>query len=298
MPRFFSNKRLILLLVGVIVLVALIAFSLKDRQNATLPEQFVKDVVGFGQSLFSKPAHAVNKALQNIDGLMNTYDENKKLKARLDEYASAQAELVDVQAENNRLRQLLDKQESIREYEAIQATVISRNPDQWEEKIIVNKGEVHGVEKNMAVETSTGLIGKVIYVTKLTATVELLSTENTNFRVSAMIPGEEPIFGLLEGYDRSRGELLMKRIDSHFDVKEGEKVITSGLGGIFPKGLLIGEVVEVSTDDYGLTKLAYIRPAAEFTMLDHVVIAKRDPLMKADGIDGDNTAGTEREDES
>ena len=51
MPRFFSNKRLILLLVGVIVLVALISFSLKDRQNASLPEQIVKDVVGFGQSL-------------------------------------------------------------------------------------------------------------------------------------------------------------------------------------------------------------------------------------------------------
>ena len=72
-------------------------------------------------------------------------------------------------------------------------------------------------------------------------------------------------FGLIEGYDQKRGELIMKRIDSSFDVEVGEKVISSGFGGIFPKGILIGEVTEISTDDYGLTKMAYIRPAADFS---------------------------------
>ena len=93
MPRFFSNKRLILLLVGVIVLVALISFSLKDRQNASLPEQIVKDVVGFGQSLFSKPAHYITDIIGNIDGILNTYEENKHLKSRLSEYASNKQKL-------------------------------------------------------------------------------------------------------------------------------------------------------------------------------------------------------------
>ncbi|WP_432358395.1 rod shape-determining protein MreC [Sporosarcina sp. UB5] len=285
MPRFFSNKRLILLLVGVIVLVALISFSLKDRQNATLPEQIVKDVVGFGQSLFSKPAHYITGTLDKIDGILNTYEENKHLKARLKEYASTQAELSDVKADNKKLREIIGKQTSLRDYEPIQATVISRNPDQWEEKIIIDQGSVEGVELNMAVITANGLVGKVVLVTPFTSTVELLSTENRNFRVAAVIPGEEAIFGLIEGYDPTRGELIMKRIDSNFDVKEGQKVESSGLGGIFPKGLLIGEVTEVSTDDYGLTKLAYIRPAADFSMLDHVMVVKR-TLGIASGTDG------------
>lgn len=295
MPRFFSNKRLILLLVGVIVLVALISFSLKDRQNATLPEQIVKDVVGFGQSLFSKPAHYITGTLDKIDGILNTYEENKHLKARLKEYASTQAELADVKADNNKLRELVDKKESLRDYEPIQATVISRNPDQWEEKIIIDQGSVEGVELNMAVITASGLIGKVVLVTPFRSTVELLSTENPNFRVAAVIPGEEPIFGLIEGYDTSRGELIMKRIDSNFDVKAGQKVQSSGLGGIFPKGLMIGEVTEVSTDDFGLTKLAYIRPAAEFSMLDHVMVAKRSSRITS-GTDG-KVAGEEEEGE-
>ena len=71
-------------------------------------------------------------------------------------------------------------------------------------------------------------------------------------------------------------------------MKSGDKVISSGLGGIFPKGLSIGEITEVSTDDYGLTKLAYIRPAAKFSMLDHVIVAKR-KSETVDGTDGDGT---------
>lgn len=292
MPRFFSNKRLILLLVGVIVLVALISFSLRDRQHASLPEKIVKDAVGFGQSLFTKPAHYITDVLDQIEAIVHTYEENKRLKARLEEYASTQAELTDVRAENNRLREIVEKQESLRSYQPIHATVISRNPDQWEEKIIIDKGSAHGIEKNMAVLTANGLIGKIILVTEFTSTVELLSTENRNFRVAVEIPGETPVFGLLEGYDRVRKELVMKRIDSSQTVEVGQQVISSGLGGIFPKGLLIGEVTEVSTEDYGLTKIAYIRPAGKFSLLDHVMVAKRN-METVDGTDGDGTAGTE-----
>ena len=83
--------------------------------------------------------------------------------------------------------------------------------------------------------TNNGLIGKVILVTPLSSTVELLSTENRNFRVSSVIPGEAPAFGLIEGYDQTRRELIMKRIDSSFDIVVGQKVMTSGLGGVSRK---------------------------------------------------------------
>ena len=185
----------------------------------------------------------------------------------------------------------------LRAYEPVHATVISRNPDQWEEKIIIDKGEVHGIEKNMAVITANGFNWESCTCHTIYFTVELLSTENRNFRVAAVIPGEEAAFGLIEGYDRKRSELIMKRIDSSFEVEVGQKVISSGLGGIFPKGLLIGEVTEVSTDDYGLTKLAYIRPAADFSMLDHVIIAKRSSIT-VEGTDGNGTEDTEGEDGS
>ncbi len=275
MPHF-SNKKLILLLVSMIFIVALISFSLRDRENATLPEQFIKDTVGLVQGFVAKPANYITGIFNDINSLLNTYEENKRLKMRLEDFAVLQSEVNSLKNENQSLRDIVEKKESLREYIPIQATVIARNPDQWEEKIILDKGSTHGVEVNMAVMTAKGLIGKISLVTPLTSEVELLQTNNPNFRVSAVIQGEnEEIFGLIEGFEVERNELVMKRIDSSFEIKEGELVVSSGLGGIFPKGILIGEITEITTDDFGLTKMAYIKPAADFSMLQDVMIAKR-----------------------
>lgn len=288
MPHFFFNKKVILLLVGMVFLVALISFSLRDRTNATLPEQIIKDTVGFAQSLVAKPANYINGVFNSIDSLLNTYEENKRLKARLEDFAVVQAEATDLKSENNKLRELLDKTESLKAFNPIQATVIARNPDQWEEKIILDKGSSHGVKKNMAVMTAKGLVGKITLVTPFTSEVELLNTNNPNYRVSAMVLGEKEAYGLIEGFDEERNELIMKRIDSSMKVKEGEQVVSSGLGGIFPKGVPIGEITEVSTDDFGLTKMAYVKPSADFSILEHVVIAKR-TSTSIDGSDGNAT---------
>jgi len=288
MPHFFFNKKVILLLIGMVFLVALISFSLRDRTNATLPEQIIKDTVGFAQSLVAKPANYINGVFNSIDSLLNTYEENKRLKARLEDFAVVQAEATDLKSENKKLRELLDKTESLKAFNPIQATVIARNPDQWEEKIILDKGSSHGVSKNMAVMTAKGLVGKIILVTPFTSEVELLNTNNPNYRVSAMVLGEKEAYGLIEGFDEERNELIMKRIDSSMKVKEGEQVVSSGLGGIFPKGVPIGEITEVSTDDFGLTKMAYVKPSADFSILEHVVIAKR-TSTSIDGSDGNAT---------
>ncbi|MEK9198930.1 rod shape-determining protein MreC [Ureibacillus sp. 179-F W5.1 NHS] len=289
MPHFFSNKKLILLLVGMIFLVALISFSLRDRQNASVPEQFIKDTVGFAQSLVAKPTNYITGIFNDINSLLNTYEENKRLKMRLEDFAVLQAEVNTLQSENESLKELVGKEESLADFNPLNATVIARNPDQWEEKIILNKGSSHGVELNMAVMTANGLIGKISLVTPFTSEVELLHTNNPNYRVSAIVQGEKSdIFGLIEGYDVERNELILKRIDSSFKVNVGEQVVTSGLGGVFPKGIPIGEITEVTTDDYGLTKLAYVKPAADFSLLEDVVIAQR-TVISVDGSDGGNT---------
>lgn len=288
MPHFM-NKKLILLLVGMIFLVALISFSLRDRQNASLPEQFIKDTVGFAQSIVAKPTNYITDIFNNINSLLNTYEENKRLKMRLEDFAVLQAEVNTLQSENKSLREIVDKESSLKDYDPLKATVIARNPDQWEEKIILDKGSSQGVKLNMAVMSSQGLIGKISLVTPFTSEVELLNTNNPNYRVSAIVQGEKKdVFGLIEGYDVERNELILKRIDSSFEVNVGELVVSSGLGGIFPKGILIGEITEVTTDDFGLTKMAYVKPAADFSMLEDVMIAKRNAII-IDGSDGAST---------
>lgn len=276
MPQFF-NKRLILLLVGIIVLVALIGFSLREREELSWPEQFLKDTTGWFQNALHKPVSSVMGFVENLNDLQDTYEENKKLKSRLDEYVKLKTEVQDLKKENEDMRKILDKEkDDLREASHIQATVIGRNPARWNEMITINKGTLHGVEPNMAVETSQGLIGKVKSSNKFTSSVQLLSSIDPTNRVSAVIQGDDDAYGVIEGYDEKTQRLLLKRIPYDKKIKKNSNVITSGYGGVFPRGLVVGKVTEVKPDQFGLNQTAYIEPATDFYDIRNVIILKRD----------------------
>ncbi|HLU22023.1 rod shape-determining protein MreC [Lederbergia graminis] len=274
MPNFFLNKRLIILLISIIILVSLIGFSLRDKENISKPEQFVKDVVGFGQYLIMKPAQGIAGFFENIEDIKNTYTENKKLKSRLEGLAKLEKEIADLKLDNEELREILNKTDNIRDYEPIQATVINRSPDRWYDRLIINKGQKSGVQNDMAVITAKGLIGKVVSTSEMTATVELLSSTNTRNKVSAQIQGETPVYGFINGYDQVNNLLLMKDIPIDQEIEVGQNVITSGYGGVFPKLLDIGKIKEIELDRYGLTQTAYVEPAADFYGFEHVIVVK------------------------
>jgi rod shape-determining protein MreC len=280
MPQFFLNKRLILLLVSIIILVALIGFSIRDREKLTWPEQFLKDSIGLVQVVFSKPANYVAGVFENIEDLQNTYEENKELKKRLDKVAKLEADVQELTKENKELRDVLDKKETLRDFDPIQATVIGRNPERWNELIMIDKGETSGIKQNMAVITANGLIGKVKSTEKFTATIQLLSALDPTNRISAkVLQGDKPVYGTIEGYDDEQKLLKLKRIPSDAKVKKGQSVVTSGLGGIFPAGLEIGKVVKVEPDEFGLNQSAYVKPGADFYDIENVMVVKREMLQ-------------------
>ncbi|MBA9025728.1 MULTISPECIES: rod shape-determining protein MreC [Bacillaceae] len=277
MPQFL-NKKLILLLAGIIVLVALIGFSLRERETLSWPEQFLKDTTGWFANAFDKPVSAVTGLFENLSDLQNTYDENAKLKARLGEYVQIKTEVQALKKENAELRKILGKEDDLSKYSPIQATVIGRNPDRWNELITINKGEMNGIKANMAVITADGLIGKVKSTTPTTATVLLVSSTDPNNKISASIVQEDAANGIIEGYDDKQGYLLMKRIPFDKEIKIGSIVETSGLGGIFPSRLIVGKVVEVKIDQNGLNQTAYLEPATDFYDIKNVMVVKREVI--------------------
>ena len=290
MPQFF-NKRLHLLLVSIIVLVALIGFSLREREELTWPEQFLKDTTGWVGNVFNKPVSGITGFVGGLKDLQHTYDENKKLKARLHEYVLLKTQVQDLKEENEELRDNLGKEDDLRKYSPIQATVIGRNPERWHEMLTINKGKRNGVEKNMAVITSTGLVGKVKVATDFTASVQLLSSIDKANRVSAIIQGKDKAFGLIEGFDDEKNLLLMKRIPYDKKIKKNSLVITSGYGGIFPKGLPIGKVVDVKVDQYGLNQTAYMEPSTDFYDINNVMVVQRE----VDGVPKESEGEDEAE---
>jgi len=268
-----------------IILVSLIGFSLKERKELTWPEQFVKDTTGWAQTLVSRPANYIAGFFGNVKDLQNTYVENKELRSRLDELAQLKADVQTLTEENNEFRDILDKKDSLSDYKQIQATVIGRNPDRWDELLIINKGSTDGIERDMAVITSTGLIGKVKNSRQFTSTIQLLSSTDTTNRVSAEIVGNQPnqpnqpYYGQIEGFDAEKEMLLLKKIPYEAKIEKGQLVQTSGMGGVFPSRLIIGTVEEVVPDEFGLTQTAFVKPGANFYDLEHVMVIERSMIQ-------------------
>lgn len=275
---FFHKRRFFILLIGIIILIALIGYSLSDRENLTTPEKFIQDSAGWVQNIIYTPVKFLTDIYGNIDELKSTYKENQVLKEKLSEYKSLIYDVQELKEDNKELQKTLDKTDSIRDFNPIQATVISRSPERWVEQVRINKGSKDGVKPNMAVITADGMIGKIQNVSDLTATVQLLTGFDEFNRISAKISREDGknIVGLIEEFDEESSSLSFKVIEeSDDDLEEGETVVSSGMGGVFPADLLIGKVKEVVPDQYGLTRTALIEPAADMYEINHVIVVDR-----------------------
>lgn len=281
--QFFSNKKLLILLVSVIICVGLIGFSLRNRDKTPIVQQIGKDVSAVTNNVLGAPIRGVSNFFKSIDDIKNTYNENEKLKEQLDKLTENQVKLAGIQAENEQLRKQLDLNEMLRDYTKINGVVISRNPDGWVDKVIVNRGSKDGVAKDMAVMANGGMIGRITEVSMTSSTVQLLTSGGATNRISVETTGEngQAVFGVVHGLDdkeenkEKSDQLLMKQLSTNSKAKVGQKVTTSGLGGVFPKGLVVGEVTEVKMDSYGLAQEAYIKPAANTNDISSVSIIKR-----------------------
>ncbi len=275
---FFRKKSLFIILVGMILLVVFVGYSLSNKGDLSTPEKFFKDTVGWVQNVIDQPVTFFVQTISNIEDIKNTYDENKLLREKIAEYKTLVYEVQELEKENEELRKMLDIVDSSRDFEPILASVIARSPERWLEQVTINRGSNHGVEKNMAVMTVDGMIGKVNSVSTSTATVQLITGFDHLNRISATISRKDGdnIFGLIEGYDKKEKALIFRIIEeSDKKIKEDELVVSSNVGGLYPSGLPIGTIKEVLPDQYGLTKTAYVEPTANMYEINHVIVVDR-----------------------
>lgn len=275
---FFRNRAIFILLIGLILLVVLVGYSLSNKNELSAPEKFIVDTVGWFQNVIHKPTSLVTSTYSNIVEIKDTYTENKVLRQKLSEYKTLIYEVQELEKENEELRGMLDIIDSPRDFEPILGNVISRSPERWLEQVKINVGSLHGVEKNMAVITTDGMIGKVLSKSAFTSTVQLLTGFDQFNRISAVVsrPDGVNVFGLIEGYDKETETLIFRIMEeSDQDLQKGEVVVSSNMGGLFPSGLMLGTVENVIPDQYGLTKTALVKPAANMAEINQVIVINR-----------------------
>ena len=271
MGGFFRSRGFVIMLAVIAVLAILIAVTY-DRVQVTFIEDAVNSVLSPIQSFSVKASNSIIDFFERVFSSTDLDKENEQLKVQLAQYEIIENELNTLREENERLKGLLNYTDITQNYTYVTARVIGKSQGVWFSEFTVNAGRNDGVIENQAVVNSKGLVGRVSSVSANTCKVTSIIDSTSD--VSVMVERTRD-YGFARGIlnvDKNE-KLELYYLPSGYDLVPGDNILTSGIGGIFPKGIAIGTVTEVSranedTED----RNAIIEPAVDFLRLEEVMI--------------------------
>jgi len=261
--RYYLFVFIILLLLAALVLMSLRA---KQRKGIEFFDALLMEVC----SPFQKASTVVIKTVQGTFHqyvfLVNLEKENRRLKQKVAELETENHHMEEMKLANERLRQLLQFRAK-NSPSMVGAEVIGQDPSSWFKSVTIDKGERDGVKLGMAVVSPTGVIGQILKTAPHCATVLLITDYNS--AVDSIVQRTRAK-AIVEGKGESRCQL--KYLLRTEEVAVGDVVVTSGLGGNFPKGLMVGEVKKVDKKGHGVFQYAELVPSVDFAQLEEVFV--------------------------
>lgn len=272
------EKKYIVLIVIIIIMLILgiLSYSLKKKEKLNTFETILKDGIVSIENVIFYPFRSLVNSVNDFKLLKDVKKENDILKKEIDKHESIIAENTELKRQLDALKQELNINYTLTDYDYVNTTVTSRNINYWYNTITINKGSKDGIKVEMPVINSNGLLGKVINTTNYTSTVRLITTSDTNNKISvSIISDNEKLNGVINGYNFDTKTLLVEGISNTKTVRIGDFVYTSGLGGVFPSGILVGTVESITTDSYDLSKIINVKLSANFDDINFVSVLKR-----------------------
>lgn len=270
MKRWANNPAILLILAAL----TLTGFALQQAN------QF-DPVEGLALRLLGPPQRALNQVARHVDNIVTTIKmldtlqaTNQALQDQMDELIVENVRLREAEIENRTLREQLKFKKTSPDFDITSADVIgrviARDPSNLARTITIDLGYEDGVGKGMPVVTARGLVGQITAVGPRSARVLLIIDPSSS--VNAVIQSSRAT-GVVDG--RLSGDLVMRFIPQEDQIAVGDIVLTSGLGGNFPKRLVIGQVTAIRQRDIELFQEATIRPSVDFNRLEIVMVIKR-----------------------
>lgn len=264
--RLSGRKNIIILVSLVLVSFALMTFDIKRSQSPTIFETVLMWVVSPVQNLITHTLDSANSVVDHYLFVAEVSEENEKLKQELGKLIRQNNELHEELRQKDRIADLMKYQEE-RQLKSVVAKVIGRDATQWARVVYVNKGTQDGIKENLAVVTNAGVVGHVIQAGLNTSKVMLVvdgrSSVDTLF-------SHDRISGIVVGTGMEFCE--MKYVPITAEVNVGDQIISSGLGGVYPKGLVVGTVIRIAKGTQGLFQEIFIAPSADFGRLEEVLV--------------------------
>jgi rod shape-determining protein MreC len=260
-----APNRLILFGVAMFVCLCLISVSLAGflapvESAASVPLNFFQQAVSGG-------VRRITDFSNNLADLQNLQERNADLEEALVSFQREIVELREIKADYDRLAELLRYVQGNPDQATVAASVIGYNTTGLLRTIIINRGSRDGVAVGMPVVSPLGLVGRVYQVSATAAQVQLLN--DVNSFVNARLQTSRAL-GTING--TASGSLILRFVQLTDDVREGDSVVSSGIGGNFPRGILIGQVTNVRIDDTQLFKEAQVRSLVDFNRLEVVLV--------------------------
>ena len=210
----------------------------------------------------------VNEFQQSYGTLVGFKSENERLRKRLQQLEAERNKLLEVDATNRRLQQLLDFRSQLPAH-SVTASIIANSASTWFQSCLLDKGSSDGVRKGMAAVTPLGVVGQVISAAARSAKVLLVTDPNSGVDV---VVQRTRARGIVSGSLEQK--TIMKYVKRSEDIQVGDRLITSGLDGVFPKGLMVGTVTKVQKQNLGLFQYIEVTPAVTSSRTEEVLLVK------------------------
>lgn len=274
--KFDKRYWFIILIVLIALILVVLAISLKKDRDLNPFERVAKDISTVVIKVVKTPFDFVGNQIKAMNEKDNLYKKYKKLQNKKEKIDSVNAENDNLKDEVKKLKEALQLKTTLSDQYQLSATITSRNIGYWYEEVTIDKGSKDGVKKNMAVVTSKGLIGSTTKVSNHSSTIKLLSNDNMSDKISVKIKTDDDyVYGLISSYNSKTNTYTVEGISENVTIPKNADVVTTGMGNIFPSGLMIGKVKGMTTDNFDLSKVLEVKSSVDFDNLDYVTVLKR-----------------------
>ncbi|MGD9876668.1 rod shape-determining protein MreC [Desulfococcus multivorans] len=255
--------------------VLLLSFSMRNRHSSYGTEQTTISITGPFQNVISFAIRFIKQIWSHYFALISVAEENERLKAALGRAIERSNRCEEVELANDRLRTLLDFQETLSQ-KVVAGEIIGKDPSPWFRSIIINKGKRDGLRTSLPVIVPEGVVGIVADVSERYAKILMLIDQNS--AVDALVQRNR-VRGLVRG--EAKDICSLEYVLYRHDLREGDIVVTSGLDGVFPKGLRIGTISQVIKQNSGIFQEVAVVPFVDFETIEEVLVILSAPSYES-----------------
>ena len=269
--KLFKNKYFVILLIITILLVVGMIFSMNRSYETTTTDNLIIKITMPVQKFFAGIAEGVRGFFSHFGDTASLKQENEELKAEIKQLESQNQRIQTYKEENERLRGMLDLKDSYKDFDLVAANVTGRDSSTWFLSLTIDKGTDDGLKMADTVVTPDGLVGHITDIGNNWAMVTtILDSQST---VAVMVERTED-FATVDGDIDLSGQGLCKMtyISKDSTVTVGDIVKTSGLGGVYPKGINVGKITKIHPENKGVSQYAEVEPSVDFDKVYEVFV--------------------------